>query len=145
MIKLTMQREKSVKDATLSKLYHNGAYICDVLEDVVREKKGLSVLSWKIKGVTAIPAGTYEIVLETSGRFGPNTMTLKNVPGYGYIRCHSGNLAIHTEGCLLFGMRAGPALISDSIKNVKKVFSLLWTEAFSKGEKVCIEILPAKE
>ena len=142
-MKLTMQREPSGPMATLSVLSLNGDFLCDVLEDVVREKPGLSVAFWKIKGETAIPAGTYEIVLETSQRFGPNTLTLKKVPGYEAIRCHAGNTEKDTEGCLLFGNRLNPGFVTNSAKMLKKVFAVCWS-AFSKGEKVFIEILPAK-
>ena len=58
----------------------------------------------KVKGRTAIPAGSYEIVLEQSGKYGADTPTVAQVPGYRYIRIHAGNDHDDTEGCLLPGL-----------------------------------------
>lgn len=136
---ITAQRENSVGDATLSRVTVNGKFICDMLEDVLREIPGQPVESWKVYGKTAIPAGIYELTLETSQRFGPNTLTVNRVPGYSGVRCHGGNLAVHTEGCLLFGTRSGPAVISGSQPMLKVMKTLTW-EYFSKGAKVFIDI-----
>jgi Family of unknown function (DUF5675) len=86
----TQFRAPSVGGATLSKLWLNGAHICDICEDEVREIPGVPVSDWKIHGVTAIPAGLYRITLEDSVRFGPNTLTVTGVPGYEHIRIHGG-------------------------------------------------------
>jgi hypothetical protein len=138
---LTMYREDSVDGATLSKLYHGGDYICDILEDVVREEKGIPVAVWKVHGKTAIPAGTYEITLENSARFGPNTMTLKDVEGFEYIRIHGGNTAENTEGCLLTGSRNSSNTVAKSqiaLANLKQ----LVVNAMVRDERVWIEICP---
>lgn len=93
MIHFTMLREPSQGGATLSKLFLGLDFLCDVLEDEVREIPGKPVSEWKIKGHTAIPAGTYEIEARQSGHFGPDTLTLLDVPGFQYIRIHAGNYA----------------------------------------------------
>jgi hypothetical protein len=127
---LTMYREDSVDGATLSKLYHGGDYICDILEDVVREEKGIPVAVWKVHGKTAIPA-----------RFGPNTMTLKDVEGFEYIRIHGGNTAENTEGCLLTGSRNSSNTVAKSqiaLANLKQ----LVVNAMVRDERVWIEICP---
>jgi hypothetical protein len=141
---LTMFREKSKGNATLSKLFNGLDFICDVLEDEVREIEGVPVAEWKIHGVTAIPHGTYDIVFQDSQRFGPDTITLLNVPGYQYIRGHAGNRSADTEGCLLFGIRNSENTISDSRISLGKVKELLrpYLEA---GRTVQIEIIKAAE
>jgi hypothetical protein len=98
MTYFAQRREPSKGGATLSKLFLGEQFICDILEDEVREVPGVPVEQWKIHGVTAIPAGVYRVVTEDSQRFGPDTLTLANVPGYKYIRIHGGNTAATRKG-----------------------------------------------
>ena len=98
-MKITIQRAPSHGGATIGKLSIDGIMACYTLEDEVREVPGQPVSEWKIKGATAIPAGEYRVTLEDSGRFGPDTLTINNVPGFQYIRMHAGNTSADTEGC----------------------------------------------
>lgn len=138
---LTMFREESVGKATLSKLFNGLIFLCDVLEDEVREIEGVPVADWKVHGATAIPHGKYKVVLEDSQRFGPDTPTLLDVPGYKYIRCHSGNKSEDTEGCLLFGIKSSSNTVSNSRVTVATI-KMLMLEAVKKGETIEIEIFP---
>ena len=140
---LTMFREPSQGGATLSKLFNGLEFVCDVLEDEVRELPGVPVSDWKIHGVTAIPAGIYKISLEMSNRFGPATITLHDVPGYKYIRGHAGNTSADTEGCLLFGERNSTCTVKNSRMALAVVRSLI-SAALRRGEPVDIEIIPAE-
>lgn len=141
-MRLTSKREPSLEGATLSKLYLGTDFLCDVLEDEVRELPGVPVEDWKIHGVTAIPAGTYRVTLEVSGRFGPDTITLHDVPGYKFIRGHAGNKAADTEGCLLFGTRDSKHTVANSRIATAKIQALIQSY-ISIGEEVYIEIIPA--
>lgn len=142
MIHLTLFREASQGGATISRLFLGLDFICDILEDEVREIPGVPVSEWKIKGATAIPAGTYEIELRQSARFGPDTMTLLDVPGYEYIRIHAGNVSTDTEGCLLPGMRNSLVTVGHSRDNLAKLKAIA-VPAIRAGQKVTIEIIPA--
>lgn len=102
---LTLIRRPTVKQTTFGDLTVDGVWTCYTLEDVVREQPGVPVEKWKVKGETAIPVGRYEIVAVTSPRFGPNTLTLLDVPGFTHIRIHAGNDDADTEGCLLVGRK----------------------------------------
>jgi hypothetical protein len=139
---LTMFREPSVNEATLSRLMHGGEFICDICEDVVREVAGEPVASWKIKGVTAIPAAVYEVTLEHSNRFGPDTLTLPNVEGFTGVRIHGGNTSAHTEGCLLPGKRNSTHTVAQSQDHLKKLHKLV-SDALAAGDRVQLEIVPA--
>lgn len=100
---LTLQRQPSYKGATFGNLSIDGEFFCHTLEDQIREIPGVSVKVWKVKGMTAIPAGRYLISLENSPRFGPDTITLNGVEGFVAIRMHGGNDVDDTEGCPLVG------------------------------------------
>ncbi len=84
--------------ATIGVLALDGQPFCHVLEDVVRPAGQA-----KIFGRTAIPAGSYGVVITYSTRFRQPMPLLLQVPGYEGVRIHSGNSAADTEGCLLVG------------------------------------------
>ena len=107
-MELVLQRTRLNDTHTNGQLYIDGEYFCFTLEDVMREVDGQKVESWKIKGETAIPTGVYKVTLEQSPRFGPETPTLHDVPGFSNIRIHTGNIASDTEGCLIVGFSLGP-------------------------------------
>lgn len=106
-MRLTLTRMASANGATVGVLTDaQGEHLCYTLEDVVREVDGLPVIAWKVCGRTAIPRGTYRVVFVNSPRFGPNTLSLRDVPGFDAIRMHAGNTAADTEGCILLGLGA---------------------------------------
>ncbi len=104
-MELTLHRVKFYPNRTNGQMYVNGEFFCFTLEDTVREVEGKPVESWKIKDETAIPVGKYKVTLEVSGKFGPDTMTINRVPGFQYIRMHSGNTENDTEGCIILGYK----------------------------------------
>lgn len=101
---------------TIGKLYINGAYFCDTLEDTDR---GLSsdmplyqIESRKVYGHTAIPTGSYDVLMTYSPKFASKSWAkpyngrlplVNNVPGFSGVRLHPGNTASDTLGCLLVG------------------------------------------
>ncbi len=97
MVKLLLQRKWCVKDATIGELFIDTTFECYTLEDVVRSA------GQKVQDATAIPTGTYHVVLDWSKRFQKNMFHILDVPGFEGIRIHSGNTAEDTDGCLLVG------------------------------------------
>ena len=92
---------------TIGKLYINDQYFCDTLEDTDR---GLTqsmteqqIGSKKVYGETAIPTGTYRIIISYSNKFKKQMPLLLNVPGFAGIRIHSGNTEKDSLGCILVG------------------------------------------
>ena len=100
------------------------------------------VATWKIKGKTAIPYGTYRVAWTLSKRFGRSTLQLLGVPGFGGIRIHPGNDADDTEGCLLPGLSRP---LSEPYKVVQSRLALSYVEdpicrALERGIPVYIQI-----
>ena len=102
-MELHLKRDEWGRIDTPGTLYIDGAYECRTLEDPVREDAFRPVAEWKVKTKTAIPHGRYELELVDSPKFGADTLNLRNVPGFDYIRIHAGNDEDHTDGCPLVG------------------------------------------
>lgn len=103
IMNLKILRTRFLPGWTIGQLYIDDEWFCFTLEDVVREIPDKPVETWKIHGETAIPTGNYELILQDSPKFGPETPTLLRVPGYKYVRFHAGITAGDTEGCIIVG------------------------------------------
>jgi hypothetical protein len=137
---LILKREKSTEKSTPGILYIDGAQECFTLEDVVREIPGALVAQWKIANVTAIPFGTYRVVIDASNRFKRLMPHVLGVPGFDGIRIHWGNTAENTEGCILLGaVRQNADVILESRKAFADFYPKL-EAAIAKGEEVMLTI-----
>ena len=94
-MKIEVTREPSANGCTIGTMTLDGVFECYTLEDVVREEK--------IYGETAVPAGTYTVVVSYSPRFKRDLPILVSVPGFEGVRIHIGNTAADTHGCILVG------------------------------------------
>lgn len=118
---------------TLGELEVNNKYLCDTLEDRMRPD------NQKVMHETAIPRGTYNVVLSYSPRFKQILPEIQNVPNFTGIRIHKGNNTKDTSGCLLVGYWDGEK--ADWIANSTKAFNDLFAmmkEASDKKEKITI-------
>jgi len=95
-MKLVLKRFEYANTYTIGKLYIDDIYQCYTLEDVVRKGP-------KVDGKTAIPAGTYSVIVDHSNRFNRDLPHILDVPGFTGVRIHSGNTSANTEGCILVG------------------------------------------
>ena len=140
-MKLTLKRIALRSTYTIGRLYVDGNYFCDTLEDTVRDlnKNGkFDNGEKKVYAKTAIPYGTYEIKWTYSPRFKKYTPQLMNVPSFEGIRIHAGNTSADTEGCLLLGQNKKVGMVLNSRATINKFYPII-KEACSKG-KVTIEI-----
>ena len=128
---------KAYRDTyTIGKMYINGEYFCDTLEDKVRV---MNSINDKIKGETAIPAGTYKITLEMSPRFKRKLPLPHDVPYFSGILIHRGNTAKDTHGCILVGENKVKGQVINSTKAEVALMDIL-TNAVSKGDTIDIEV-----
>jgi len=93
---------------TIGKLYIDGQYFCDTLEDTVRAK------GEKVYGKTAIPAGMYRVKKTFSPRFKKILPEILEVEGFSGVRIHAGNTAKDTEGCILLGLNKTKGAVINS-------------------------------
>lgn len=131
MIELLLKREILTDTYTEGKLYINGEYFCDTIEDKVRDidKDG------KIYGKTAIPYGEYIVKLTYSNKFKRILPILLDVPYFTGIRIHSGNTAEDSLGCILVGVKLKDGYITKSKDTEKKLIDKL------KGNDIKIRIV----
>jgi len=114
---------------TVGRLYIDDVYFCYTLEDKVRE-------GVKVDGQTAIPNGTYSVIIDVSTRFGKTLPHILNVPNFEGVRIHTGNTSKDTEGCILLGHTyAG----TDFIGNSKLAFDIFFNK-LKESKKTTIEI-----
>lgn len=139
---LKLQRKIFTDTSTIGELFIDGVFECYTLED---KDRGLTdamsvteIENRKVYGATAIPIGKYEVVLSYSERFKQVMPLLLNVKGFDGIRCHAGNYAENTLGCLLLGQTKGKDFIGQSKVAYQKFLAKL--KKVSKTEKIFITI-----
>jgi len=125
---LRLKRTHGTKDYTHGQLFIDDVYFCDTLEDQERETK--------VFGETAIPCGTYKVILTMSNRFKKLMPLLVNVPNFSGIRIHNGNTKDHTEGCVLVGKKVKDGFVGESKVTFKKLMGILYAE-----KNISIEII----
>lgn len=131
-MKLLLERSWCGPKSTIGTLSVDGRNECFTLEDVVRDGP-------KVYGETAIPVGTYNVIVTPSQRFKRDLPLVENVPGFQGIRIHSGNTAEDTDGCILVGKAKG----TDSVTDSRAAFNELFTKikaALDAGEAVTLEV-----
>ena len=140
-MRVTVLRIANRPTYCIGKLYIDGVYFCDVLEDTDRglkdEMSEEEILSKKVKGETAIPTGIYPITLTYSPKYKKNMPLINNVKGYSGIRIHSGNTHKDTEGCLLVGKNkeVGKVLYS------RVTYNALYNILAKTKERIIIDIM----
>lgn len=141
-MKLLLKRIAKKDTYTIGKLYVDGKYVADTLEDCdrgLRQDMSLEeIKKIKVYGKTAIPVGTYKIDMNTiSPKFSKKQFykevcngklpRLVNVPGFDGILIHVGDgpkAEDLTYGCILVGKNRYVGQLNDG----KQVFTKLYQE-----------------
>ena len=123
---LTLKRIAKRADYTIGRLEdENGVKICDTLEPTWRNYKGGEL---KVPRKSAVPEGTYPVVVTKSKKFGKYLPLLVGVPGFEGIRLHSGNTVNDTEGCILVGQNLIKGKVLLSRLTLEKLMRLIENE-----------------
>lgn len=149
-MELNIKRIARRETYTIGRLYIDGKYFCDTLEDKdrgLRQDMPVAVIrATKRKGITAIPTGRYRMTLAVqSPKFSKRAIyqfcngylpRLINVPGYDGVLIHIGNTARDTEGCLLVGRNTQVGKVLDS----RKTFIELYDRLLGAKDDIYIKI-----
>lgn len=152
-MELTLKRVACKPLYSIGKLYIDGQYFCDTIED---KDRGLDdsmteqeIRAIKIPSQTAIPTGTYRVTLNVqSPKFKAKAAyafcqgylpRLLNVKGFDGILMHIGNTQNSSAGCILVGQNKVVGQVINSTETFKKLYAILDT-ANKKGEKIHITI-----
>ena len=141
-MKLKLDRKYKLPEYTIGKLYIDGEYFCDTLEDTDR---GLSsdmpfqeIIKRKIQGKTAVPTGDYKVNMNTvSPRFKDRTWAkpyqgklprLIDTIGFEGVLIHVGNSVSDTTGCVLVGKNTIKGKLTNSATVFRELMEILLTD-----------------
>lgn len=154
-MKLLLDRKWKKEGYTIGQLYVDGVFFSNTLED---KDRGLTssmsleeIKRIKKAGITAIPTGTYKVRMDiTSPKYSNREWfiencnkgkvpRLENVPGYAGILIHPGNIAEHTDGCILVGKNDVKGKVTKSKEYFLSLYNKLYN-AYKKGESIEIMV-----
>ena len=135
---IELKRDLLTGKATFGKLFVDGKYFGETLEDVDRflEFTGEGA---KIDGETAIPRGRYKISVTFSQRFQKPMPYIHDVPYFEWVRVHGGNTDADTHGCPLLGNVRTPLGIAQCAGTNSRLMNLL-DAAEDRGEEVWLTV-----
>lgn len=138
-MKLTLIRTFKGEKYTIGKLYIDGEYICDTIEDkdrgLTQDMSSSEIAKIKVKHQTAIPTGTYKVTLKVqSPKYSQRSQynfckgylpRLIDVPGFEGILIHIGNKHEDSSGCILVGENKVKGQVINSTTTFKKLYEKL--------------------
>lgn len=143
-MKILVKRIAKRPTYTIGKMYLDGKYFCDTLEDTDRNISQSTPLDTikkvKLPNNTAIPTGTYKVIVNVSPKFKRLLPRLLNVPGFDGVLIHRGNTDKDTSGCILIGENKVVGKVINSTGYETKLVSIL-NKARDNKEGITIEII----
>lgn len=139
-MEITVKRIAKKDTYTIGKLYVDGKYICDTIED---KDRGLTsdmplsdIQKRKVYGETAIPTGRYNVEMNmTSAKFGKQPFynevckgklpRIVGIKGYEGVLIHCGNSAKDSLGCILVGENKVVGQVINSKIAFRKLYSII--------------------
>lgn len=150
-MEIKVDRKWKKEKYTIGRLYINGEFICNTIEDTDR---GLTqsmseeeIKSKKIYGQTAIPTGRYKVLVNiVSPKFSQKEFymnvckgkvpRLEGVKGFSGILIHSSATADNVEGCIGVGFNTEIGRLT----SIKEAFEKVYSKLSSSKEDIWITI-----
>lgn len=142
-MKLLLKRIAKKNKYTIGRLYADGKYVCDTIED---KDRGLTdkmtvdeIKKKKVYAETAIPYGTYEVTINVvSPKFSKKTFyynnankgrvpRLLNVRGFDGVLIHGGSDQNSSAGCVIIGENKIVGKVINSQATFIKLYKILQT------------------
>ena len=143
-MKILVKRIAKRPTYTIGKMYLDGKYFCDTLEDTDRNISQSTPIDTikkvKLPNNTAIPTGTYKVIVNVSPKFKRLLPRLLSVPGFDGVLIHRGNTDKDTSGCILIGENKVVGKVINSTGYETKLVSIL-NKAQDNKEDITIEIM----
>ncbi|MDR0602761.1 MAG: DUF5675 family protein [Bacteroidales bacterium] len=138
-MKISVKRIARKAGYTIGKLYINGLYFCDTLEDKDRDLTQSMPLNEikriKVMHQTAIPTGVYSVIVNMSPSKKRMLPRLLDVPGFEGILIHRGNTADDSSGCIIVGENKIVGKVINSTDYENRLVDIL-----KKESEITIEI-----
>ena len=122
-INLLLIRDTHTDTSTIGKLYLNGEYMCDTLENPWMNNE---------RNISCIPEGQYDVRLRLARESATRDylhLLVQEVPNRSYILFHIGNTPKDTQGCVLVGLTRE----HDFVGNSRLAMDLLMKEIIRLG------------
>ena len=156
-MELILKRIALRSEYTIGKLYVDGEYVCDTIEDTVRDldKDGkFANGEVKIPGKTAIPYGRYEVTMKVKSpkysnftkyswakKYDGYLPRLLNVPHFEGILIHCGNTADDSDGCIIVGENKAVGKVINSVNTFRKLMDEYLIPAKKRNERIFMVIV----
>ena len=128
-MEITIKRIAKRPSYTIGKMYIDGIYFSDTIEDTdrgLRQDMPLAEIKRiKVMHETAIPAGTYKVIVNMSPAKGRLLPRLLDVPGFEGILIHRGNTAADSSGCIIVGENKAVGKVINSTGYENRLVELL--------------------
>jgi hypothetical protein len=152
-MKILVKRIAKKATYTIGKMYLDGEFFCNTIEDKdrgLRSDMSLEeIKKIKIPSVTAIPTGTYKITIDViSPKFskkaayqyiGGKLPRLIGVKGFDGILIHQGTTEKDSAGCLIVGKNTIVGKVTQSQATFRALYAKM-KEAKERGEEITITI-----
>ncbi|MGM9737830.1 MAG: DUF5675 family protein [Candidatus Cryptobacteroides sp.] len=152
-MRLKVERKWRKDTYTIGRLFIDGEFFCNTLEDKDRGLKQSDTIEQikkvKVYSETAIPIGTYSIEMDVVSPKYRSVQWYKDlcegkmprlidVPGFEGILIHPGTSALDSAGCLLVGENKGNGKLLNSRVTFSKLYAKM-NKAHKNGEEITIE------
>ena len=156
-MELILKRIALRSEYTIGKLYADGEYVADTIEDTVRDldKDGkFANGEVKLPGKTAIPYGRYEITMKGKSpkysnfskypwakKYDGYLPRLLNVSQFDGVLMHVGNSALDSEGCIIVGENKVVGKVINSVNTFRRLMDDYLVPAKKRNENIVIAII----